>query len=88
MATSHLDSSAAARPASLGRTPDLTSEDVDAVVAVLASSPDAMVSPERDPRPAAPLRETVRYVVTRAEPTARRGRFRALLDARSTVRRR
>jgi NAD(P)-dependent dehydrogenase (short-subunit alcohol dehydrogenase family) len=83
MATSHLDSSAAARPAELGRSPDLTSDDVDAVVAVLASSPDAMVSPEhaiRDLLPA--LRENRPYVVTHVpnRPHVEQ-RFRALLDA-------
>jgi NAD(P)-dependent dehydrogenase (short-subunit alcohol dehydrogenase family) len=83
MATSHLDSSAAARPAELGRSPDLTSDDVDAVVAVLASSPDAMISPEhaiRDLLPA--LRENRPYVVTHVpnRPHVEQ-RFRALLDA-------
>lgn len=83
MATSHLDSSAAARPAALGRSPELTGEDVEAVVAVLAATPDAMVSPEhalRDLLPA--LRENRPYLVTHPPNRAHvEDRFRALLDA-------
>lgn len=83
MATSHLDSSAAARPAELGRTPDLTGEDVEAVVAVLAATPDAMISPEhaiRDLLPA--LRENRPYVVTHVPNRPHvEERFRALLAA-------
>jgi len=83
MATSHLDSSAAARPEQLGRSPELSGDDVEAVVAVLAATPDAMVSPEhaiRDLLPA--LRENRPYLVTHGP---NRGhveeRFRALLAA-------
>lgn len=83
MATSHLDSSAAARPAELGRSPELTGDDVEAVVAVLASSADAMVSPEhaiRDLLPA--LRENRPYLVTHTPNRAHvEERFRALLAA-------
>jgi NAD(P)-dependent dehydrogenase (short-subunit alcohol dehydrogenase family) len=83
MATSHLDSSAAARPAQLGRSPDLTSDDVDAVVAVLAATPDAMISPEhaiRDLLPA--LRDNRPYLVTHVPNRPHvEERFRALLGA-------
>lgn len=83
MATSHLDSSAAARPAELGRSPELTGDDVEAVVAVLASTPDAMVSPEHAVRDLLPaLRENRPYLVTHTPNRPHVAeRFRALLDA-------
>lgn len=83
MATTHLESSAKARPAALGRSPELTGEDLEALMAALAAAPDAMRLPEdaiRDLVPA--LLENRAYVVTHAPNQAEvERRFRALLDA-------
>lgn len=67
MVTTHLESSAAARPATLGRSPDLDPDDAVAVVQILAPTPDSMQTPEdaiRDLVPA--LLENRPYVVTHA----------------------
>ena len=58
-------------------------EDVDAVVAVLASTPDAMIGPEQAIRDLLPaLRENRPYVVTHVPNRPHvEARFRALLDA-------
>jgi NAD(P)-dependent dehydrogenase (short-subunit alcohol dehydrogenase family) len=83
MMTTHLDSSAAARPAGLGRSPDLDPDDAVAVVNVLAATPDAMLTPEdaiRDLVPA--LLENRPYVVTHApNRDAVAERFTAILAA-------
>jgi NAD(P)-dependent dehydrogenase (short-subunit alcohol dehydrogenase family) len=83
MATTHLESSAAARPATLGRSPDLDPDDAVAVVQVLAATPDAMQTPEdaiRDLVPA--LLENRAYVVTHApNRDAVTARFASIVEA-------
>jgi NAD(P)-dependent dehydrogenase (short-subunit alcohol dehydrogenase family) len=83
MMTTHLESSAAARPAELGRSPELDPGDLGALLEVLAASPDAMQTPEeaiRDLLPA--LLENRPYVVTHAPNRAAvEARFAAILAA-------
>jgi NAD(P)-dependent dehydrogenase (short-subunit alcohol dehydrogenase family) len=83
MTTTHLESSAAARPAALGRSPELDPGDVVALMDVLAGTPDAMQTPEdaiRDLVPA--LLENRAYVVTHApNRDAVAERFAAILEA-------
>jgi NAD(P)-dependent dehydrogenase (short-subunit alcohol dehydrogenase family) len=83
MATTHLESSAKARPAALGRSPDMTGEDAMALMAVLAATPDAMKTPEEAIRDLVPaLLENRPYVVTHAPNREQvEQRFRAILDA-------
>jgi NAD(P)-dependent dehydrogenase (short-subunit alcohol dehydrogenase family) len=83
MITRHLESSAAARPAALGTSPELSEEDATALLSVIASAPDAMRMPEdaiRDLVPA--LLENRPYVVTHAPNVAAVAeRFQAILAA-------
>jgi len=83
MMTTHLESSAAARPAELGRSPELDDGDLAALVEVLAATPDAMQTPEeaiRDLLPA--LLEDRPYVVTHPPNRAAvEARFAAILAA-------
>lgn len=65
MATTHLASSAAARPAALGTSPDPSEEDIRAVTAVLARTPDDVALPEHAVRHlVAAIRENRPYLVT------------------------
>jgi len=83
MATTHLQSSMAARPSALGAAPELAAEDLTLLGAALASAPNAILSAEdaiRDLLPA--LREERAYLVTHA-PNQRdvEQRFAAILAA-------
>jgi NAD(P)-dependent dehydrogenase (short-subunit alcohol dehydrogenase family) len=46
MATTHLASSAAARPTELGSTPEMKAEDIMGIAAVMSPDPSAMITPE------------------------------------------
>jgi NADP-dependent 3-hydroxy acid dehydrogenase YdfG len=82
MATTHLQSSAAARPAAIG--PSLTTDDdLEVVITTMASEPDSVATAEHAARHVIDaLVDDRPYLVTHgATPTALQQRFRAILDA-------
>ena len=83
MATTHLQSSMAARPSTLGAAPAPTLYDVNALRAALAPTPEAMISAEEAIRDLIPaLREERAYLVTHAPNQAHvEQRFAAILAA-------
>lgn len=82
MATTHLASSAAARPAELGVSPDLSEEDVRAVSAVMARTPADVAMPAHAVRHlVAAIRENRPYLVTHGTNAADVRERHALLEA-------
>ena len=83
MTTTHLASSAAARPAALGHTPDPNREDLEVVAAATAPGPRALLPPDEAIRDLIPaLRENRPYLVTHAPQRAEiEARFESLVAA-------